>query len=65
MAGCMQGLHGNALADLEDFAVLGGLRDGGAVLAADDGDLEGFEDLIVAACVVPVAVCCWSVGVLV
>lgn len=45
MAGGMQGLHGNALADLEGFAVPRGLRDGLALLSSDDGQFAEFVQL--------------------
>ena len=44
MAGRVQRLDGDALSDLEDFAVCRGLADRLAVLAANDGELaEGFQ----------------------
>jgi len=57
VAGGVQGGDLDVLPDLEAAVVRRGLADFGAVLAADDG--EGgvfFEDLLVAAGVVPVVV---------
>lgn len=45
----VQGRHGNAVSNLEDFPVGWGSRDRLAVFAANDGDFEGFEHLVVAA----------------
>lgn len=44
----VQGRHGDAVSDLEDLPVGWGSRNRLAILAANDGDFEGLEHLIVA-----------------
>lgn len=55
MAGCVQRLHCNAIANRERLAMAGGLGDFCAVLAADDGKRKGLENLGVTTGVVVVA----------
>lgn len=45
----VQGRHGDAVSDFEDLPVGWGSRNRLAILAANDGDFEGLEHLVVAA----------------
>jgi hypothetical protein len=52
----MQRRHGDPVSDLKDLAMSWSLRDGLAVFSANNGHLEGLQDLVITTCVIPVVV---------